>query len=39
MTISNVQMESVETTRLRDVAWSQKPHACRDTKPALMQAD
>lgn len=40
MTLSNVQKQ---TTRLRDVAWSQKPHACRaavpSPKPALMQAD
>jgi hypothetical protein len=36
MTISNAQQQTI---RLRDVAWSQKPHASRDTKPALMQAD
>lgn len=40
MTLLNVQKQ---TTRLRDVAWSQKPHACRhevpSPKPALMQAD
>lgn len=39
MTISNVQKQ---TTRLHDVAWSQKPHACMSgaqTSTALMQAD
>lgn len=41
MTISNQwkALKAKQSTRLRDVAWSQKPHACRDAKPALMQAD